>query len=154
MNLFPLDSDLDICAQYTVDKHVVKIITEANQLLSNCHNKDISPYRHSHINHPMAIWVRQSLRNYFWTVNYCLALNKEYTFRYNREHAGLKIANWFKDNIPEMPDIEPNKMPRCFGLFKGVIPETDNVIIDYRNYYLLAKSHLFNWKNRSKPSWI
>ena len=34
MNLFYLDEDLDKCAEYHVDKHIVKMPLEAAQILS------------------------------------------------------------------------------------------------------------------------
>ena len=34
MNLFYLDEDLDRCAEYHVDKHIVKMPLEAAQILS------------------------------------------------------------------------------------------------------------------------
>ena len=36
MNLFYLDQDLDKCAEYHVDKHIVKMPLEAAQILSTC----------------------------------------------------------------------------------------------------------------------
>jgi hypothetical protein len=37
MNIFYLDEDPKICAQYHCDKHVVKMIIEYAQLLSTAH---------------------------------------------------------------------------------------------------------------------
>lgn len=156
MNLFPLDQDLTKCAQVTVDKHVVKLVTEANQLLSNSLQPNIAPYRISHYNHPMSIWVRESKANFDWTVEYCQSLLNEYTFRYGKIHKGQSVLDLIRhfQNTIAFPQNQATKMPRCFGTFKGIIPETDNVIADYRLYYKLAKSHLFRWKNRDVPKWL
>lgn len=154
MNIFFLDYDPEINAQYYVDKHVVKIITECNQLLSNVYPNGISPYKHSHFNHPMSKWIRSSLTNFNFTVEYCDALCKEYTYRYNKIHKGESILEFIKNNLPNMNDIGFTNPPRCFGDYKDKILITDSIIEDYRNYYKIAKSHLFSWKKRNKPYWI
>ena len=154
MNLFFLDENLEKCAQSHVDKHVVKIITEANQCMASAYPKGVAPYRHSHVNHPMTAWVRSSQANFHWTVEYCLALCREYTYRYGKIHAGQAIADWYKSNEPEIKNLEFTNPPRCFGEFKDKIKTTDNIYNDYRNYYLVGKRHLFNWKNRQIPTWI
>lgn len=156
MNLFPLDTDLTKCAEYTVDRHCIKLITEANQLLSNSLQPNLAPYKISHFNHPMSIWVRESKANFDWTIEYCQSLLNEYTFRYNKIHKGQSVLDQirhFQFTIV-FPQTQSTKMPRCFGAFKGIIPETDDVVTDYRLYYKLAKSHLFRWKNRDVPRWL
>ena len=68
MNIFVLDLDVKKCAEYHVDKHVVKMILESAQLLCGVHhivspdNVNI-PYKLSHKNHPCSIWTRKSLSN-------------------------------------------------------------------------------------------
>ena len=37
MNIFILDEDLDKCAEYHVDKHIVKMPLEAGQMLCTVH---------------------------------------------------------------------------------------------------------------------
>ena len=37
MNIFVLDTDITKCAEYHVDRHCVKMITELNQLMSTTH---------------------------------------------------------------------------------------------------------------------
>ena len=59
MNIFVLDENIEICAQYHCDKHVVKMITKYNQLMSTaCHILNINIeiiYKKTHVNHPCAI---------------------------------------------------------------------------------------------------
>ena len=154
MNLFPLDSDLTKCAEYTVDRHCVKILLEDCQVLSNCYPQDIALYKHTHKNHPMSIWVQESLSNFNWAIQYGLALSAEYSFRYNKIHKCHSVLEYYRNFQPKLKDIGPTRMPRCFGEFKGKIPETDDVVNDYRLYYKLAKNHLFHWKNRNVPEWL
>ena len=53
-----------------------------------------------------------------------------------------------------IPDGDKTEPPRCFGEFKSVIRETDSVVADYRQYYRLGKTHLFNWTGRAKPDFL
>ena len=81
MNIFILHEDIKICDQQQCDKHVVKMITEHNQLLStSVHILGIQTnqhvYKKSHVNHPCAKWVRYSRKNF----QYLVDLNKELLF--------------------------------------------------------------------------
>lgn len=71
MQIFFLSWDPEKAAQEHCDKHVVKQILEAAQLLCSAHwilgnPKNPPPYKKSHIKHPCAIWIRQSIHNYRW----------------------------------------------------------------------------------------
>lgn len=155
MNIFFLDKNHKKCAQYHVDRHCVKIITEANQCMASAYPKGVAPYKWAYHNHPMTVWVRKSLSNFIWTLDYTFALCSEYSFRYNnRVHKGEGVANWYKNNYPSIPDIGFTEPPRCFGKLKETIKETNCVYEDYRQYYIKGKSHLFSWKNRDQPKWI
>ena len=95
MNIFYLHKDPEISAKMHCDKHVVKMIIEYAQLMSTAHrildgdeyegrtkigrrirrwkhpNKNIENtiYKASHINHPSAVWARESVANYIWLYN-------------------------------------------------------------------------------------
>ena len=95
MNLFYLDRDPVVAASYHYDKHKVKMVLEAAQMLCTAHHAlgeqyeyDTSyvPYRKAHLNHPSTIWVRSSAEQYVWAYNYMMALGKEYSKRYNKTH--------------------------------------------------------------------
>ena len=110
-------------------------------------------YRATHINHPSAIWVRQSIKNYMWLAEMLESLCGEYTYRYGKihkvEHSGLMQA--LKNNIPK------NLADKDFTEPTPAMPDECKVsgdsITSYRNYYIMNKTHLANWKNRSKPDW-
>ena len=60
MNIFLLDWNTDVCAQYHCDKHVVKMILESTQMLSTVHSKyysDLAPYLPVHAKHPCTPYV-------------------------------------------------------------------------------------------------
>jgi hypothetical protein len=110
-------------------------------------------YRATHINHPSAVWVRQSVANYDWLYSHLIALSSEYTYRYGRTHLTIdKLGDILKD-APE--NIEQSKimtkMPSCMD--KQYIVSSDP-IINYRNYYNYGKTDLLRWSNRPPPQWI
>jgi len=159
MNIFFLDEDVKKCAQYHVDKHVVKMILETAQLLCGVHHvtahdtsHDTShvPYKLSHKNHPCSIWCRESLSNYLYLCELGLELCKEYTYRYGKRHKSQDVIEWCLINKPNIPDIEftePAKaMPDEY--------KVKSVVESYRNYYVGAKSGFAIWKNREKPFWF
>ena len=187
MNIFYLDHDVRKCAEMHNDKHVVKMILEYAQLLSTAHrildgavsfgvsqsgrkkviyvladNRDTVLYSATHINHPSAVWVRQSAQNYMWLAELLEECCKEYTYRYDKVHKverdGLMQAlkNQFPTNIPDGPFTEPTPaMPEDAKVLKEI--HTDRYELDslasYRNYYIQNKTHLANWKKRDVPEW-
>lgn len=82
-------------------------------------------------------------------------LCREYTFRYGGKRIKTEdTIDWLIDNAPQLPDIGETITPRCFGPYKGVLPETDDLVADYRRFYVAAKHHLFSWRGRPAPEWI
>ena len=155
MNIFFLDENPTLSAQYHVDKHVVKMILETAQLLCSVHHVTDQvtpqvPYKLSHKNHPCAVWARQSLSNYLYLCELGLELGKEYTHRYGKRHKSIDVINWCIINKPNIPDIgfttPAMAMPDEF--------KVDSVVESYRNYYIGAKIDLASWKNREKPFWF
>ena len=183
MNIFYLDNNPRICAEMHCDKHVVKMILEYAQLLSTAHrvldgtlstglsesgrkqtryvlpdDRESKLYVATHLNHPSAIWCRQSYANYVWLWKLLDALCTEYTYRYGKVHktqsSGLvdelmyppmKIPAHtpFTEPTPAMPDDV--KVP-------------GNSIQSYHNYYFTNKKHLWSWKgklnSRDRPKWL
>jgi hypothetical protein len=159
MNIFFLDYDVKKCAQYHVDKHVVKMILETAQLLCGVHHVTAHdtahdtahvPYKLSHKNHPCSIWSRESLSNYLYLCELGLELCEEYTYRYGKRHKSQDVIEWCLINKPNIPDIgftEPAMaMPDEY--------KVKSVIESYRNYYMGAKSGFAVWKNRETPYWF
>lgn len=160
MNIFYLDKNPVDCAGYHCDKHVVKMILEYAQLLSTAHHVLDGPsapkniYKKTHINHPSAIWVRQSVINYCLLYELWTNLCEEYTFRFGKTH--LTETKLWKTNLLNLPPkniplIKKTEMPQC-------MPDACKVIGDpiqgYRNYYKKEKTHLHKWTNRKVPDWI
>ena len=166
MNIFYLDEDVQKCAEYHVDRHVVKMILEYAQLLSTAHrvldgdDKKVLPdyrenvlYRATHANHPSAKWARVNTGNYNWLYSLFLACLTEYTYRYGKVH------KCFQGDLAYMLSSPPNnlrknewtKMPSAMAEEYKI---SDDPLTNYRNYYKVAKSRMHSWKNRQQPDWI
>ena len=153
MNIFVLDLDPIQAARMQCDKHVVKMVLESAQMLSTIAREvcDLdAPYRSTHKNHPCIKWILQSKNNYIYLGKLADATNKEYSYRYEKQHAYTNHIEWLQNNIPDLPDINITDFPKC-------MPEeykTNSTIDSYREYYKYGKSHLHKWKKRNKPQWL
>jgi hypothetical protein len=176
MNIFYIDYDPVACAEQMVDKHVVKMILETAQLLSTAHrvidgeeyegksasgrkakrwslpdNRELVLYQATHVNHPSAVWCRQSNNNYNWLYCHFEGLLKEYTYRYGKTHKCAVARDVFAyppHNIPcsWLTPVTP-AMPEEY-LVKG------DPVASYRNYYRVGKKHLHKWTKRQPPEWL
>lgn len=143
MNIFVLHNDSIISAKMLCNKHVVKMILESTQMLCNCFDSDVSPYKRTHYNHPCSIWVRESLENYNWLKAHAYALCNEYTKRYGKIHKCQNIL----DSLPK-PKIKSKRLTE----FIKALPDkykNDKVEIAYQNYYLNEKLHFCKWMNEN-----
>ena len=159
MNIFYLSFDPRTCAAEHCDKHVVKMILETAQLLSNAHHmldgdQVIRPiYKLTHKNHPSAVWVLSSQPHYKWLWLLLVELCKEYTFRYGKVH---KVE---REGLLEILKVPPVNIPSNFWLNDPppAMPDeykTADAIKSYRNYYKGAKKHFAKWTNRPVPEWF
>lgn len=153
MNIFILDSDLEKCARYHIDKHVYKMITESAQMLSTTVRLlgIDAGYKITHQNHPCTKWTRESLSNWLWLKQLVFHLNDEWKYRYNHNHnhKSFEIVNSLP--IPKINDLGLTPFAICMD---NVFKIDNDPVKSYRNYYIKAKSHLFDWKNREIPDWI
>jgi len=176
VNIFYLSNDVQKCAEMHVDKHCVKMVLEYAQLLSTAHrvldgslstgvsktgrkqtryvlsdDRERVLYKSTHINHPSAIWVRQSDANYSWLFRMFGALMDEYKFRYGKIHASEQLANTLSyrpKNIMKGKFTEPTPaMP-------DEVKIAGDSIASYKNFYIKNKSHIATWKKRSIPEWF
>lgn len=175
MNIFYLDTDTTACAQAHCDKHVVKMILEYAQLLSTAHrvldgkawtdltankrritrysltnDKEGVLYKATHINHPSAIWVRESKANYNWLYDLYSKLLAEYTHRYGKSHKCGELSASLKDSPATIADVGLTEMPQA-------MPEAcqkPTAIEGYRNYYSTEKRGMLAYTKRQMPTWI
>ena len=152
MNIFYLDENPKICAQYHCDKNCVKMILETAQLLCTAHwmTGGEAPYKKTHFNHPSNKWARESLSNYVWLCDLGMELCKEYTHRYGKRHKTQEHIEWCILNLPKIEDKGLTEMPQA-------MPDEckkDNPIDGYREYYNVEKAYMCKWKNREIPEWF
>jgi len=153
MNIFVLDKNIQKCAQYHADQHVVKMILEYAQMLCTVlyENGIDAPYKPTHRNHPCTIWAGESLSNWKWLRELALALNGEYKYRYDKitDHKSAIVAK----SLPEPGIVD-------IGLteFAQAMPEEYRVEGDavqaYRNYYIGDKSRFAKWTKCEIPGWF
>lgn len=175
MNIFYLDNNPKVAARMHNNKHVVKMILETAQLLSTAHrfldgeqyidassgrrikrwklasNKEDYLYKATHINHPSAVWVRESKENYEWTFNLFNNLMEEYTYRYGKHHACEFLRHHLIDlpeNIPNSSFTEPPQAMPDYCKIPG------DSVQAYRKYYILEKSNMLQYTRRNKPEWL
>ena len=176
MNIFYLDKHPKTCAQYHVDKHVVKMIIEYAQLLSTAHRvidgvesiglsktgrkqkryvlsdeRESSIYHATHINHPSAQWVRLSSSNYEWLYNLWTNLLDEYTFRYEKQHASGRLLKQLMRAPSNISTTTSYSDPLLAMPDEFKVP--GDAIASYRNYYNGSKTRMYKWKKRQSPEW-
>ena len=175
MNIFVVDEHPVRAARQMVDKHVVKMILEAGQMLSTSHrvldgdeyydrtknNRRIKRWRlsderedklwkASFVNHPCTRWTMESRMNYRWHATHALALCREYTHRYEKVHNSQSLIEYLFNREPL--NIKEG------GLTKFAIAMPDQYKVEcsvesYRNYYRGEKAYFAKWKNRETPTW-
>lgn len=156
------------------NKHVVKMIIEYAQLLSTAHrildgdsyidsssgrkiqrwklpdSRETILYKASHINHPSAVWARQSKENYSWLADMWRHLMNEYTYRYGKTHKTEELLfalSRTPKNILNISWIDPPPAMPEYCKIK------DDSIISYRNYYIQEKKSFAKWTKRKTPDW-
>ena len=175
MNIFAVDEHPIRAAHQMVDKHVVKMILEAGQMLSTSHRvldgdeyydktkngrrikrwslsdeRDDKLWKASFVNHPCTRWTMESRMNYRWHATHALALCREYTHRYEKVHNSQGLIEYLFNR-------EPLNI-REGGLTKFAVAMPDQYKVEcsvesYRNYYRGEKAYFAKWKNRETPTW-
>jgi hypothetical protein len=163
MNLFILDHNPVVAAQYNCDGHIRKIILEAVEMMGYAYPRNrFEPWlwvhtKGRHINHPMSKWVRRSKQNFDWTLQHAYALCDEYVYRFDKlhQHKCRSYLDWIANNLPlsELQDFGQTDWPRCFGTYKDLIEVSEDAVYDYRRYYMMGKRHLAVWTKRGEPFW-
>lgn len=153
MNIFYLDHDPSIAAQYLVDSHVAngKMIVESAQMLANCYplkrlseidvpkaQKTGNSRVYGYYNHCCSKWVRESLSNFQWLVDHAIAMGLERYYRKGKGHFTSSFIEWCNKNKPNIPDIGLTTPAMAFNncdQFK----DTNDVVSSYRKFYVFDK---------------
>ncbi len=181
MNIFVLDKDPVVAASYHCDKHVVKMILEAGQMLCTAHwthalaknkktMKDFKrvrdakewlrdntplhlqpPWSITHMRHPCTIWTAENTGNYTWHTRLMRALLDEYTSRYDRTHKSEEVYDWLVRNTPQRM-LVGMKTPHP-QCMPDPCKVPGNPVAAYRNYYNTHKGHMAQWRYSPIPQW-
>jgi hypothetical protein len=114
--------------------------------------RDYTMYAATHINHPSAVWCRQSIENYNWLADHFFALMAEYTYRYNKTHKCYGELSYMLQSPPK--NLEAYDMTLMPSAMDDQYKISDDPIVNYRNYYKVGKARMHSWKNRQPPEWI
>ena len=184
MNIFYLDHNPLLSAQYHCDKHVCKMIVEYAQMLSTAHrivdgamyieyvngrrikrwalseeDYDDALYKATHVNHPCNVWIRESKNNYAYVFDLFYCLLKEYTKRYNRKHASerlLTYLNVYPEGLKFKDGLSPKFRSSAPPLCMPEEYHQDDHVEAYREFYRKDKAHFCKWNKSvdSGPDWF
>ncbi len=154
MNIFVLDYEPYLAAQYHCDKHVVKMVLETAQILSTAlrlRGVDCADlYKTAYVNHPCVQWAAESEGNLAWLSQMGYCLGEEYTHRYGKHHKSATII----DNCIKHIDCLPFEEMTPFRLALPDCYRFDDTVKSYRAYYVGEKSRFCKYTNREPPEWL
>jgi hypothetical protein len=166
MNIFATHPSAKLCAEALDDRRLVKMVLETAQLISTTWSQVMGVhlgYRPTHVNHPCAVWARASSDNLSWLILHAEWLLKEYSRRYDREHASSTIILCAADRMPELIrgkriPVERTEFVNCArSLARGLdFTHVNDVHSAYRQY-MAAKWKVdgmnARWTRRGPPTW-
>ena len=153
MNIFLLDYDVERCAQYHCDQHVVKMVLESVQIMCTVLNKMgyDTPYKSTHQKHPCVLWVASSYDNFLWLKRLTLSLNEEYRYRFDKQtdHRSIDVLRSISGYRYEPGGLTPfaQAMPDKYKI-------AGDAVTAYRRFYIGEKRHFARWTRRKQPAWF
>jgi hypothetical protein len=169
MNIFVLDKDANNCAKYLCNAHLNKMVVEHSQMLANCFLLDTLKYapktqkgtvrKHSYYNHPVSIWLRQSIGNFKWVWYYTIKILEE------REYRGFKphfCEDFIKQCALQKPDNIEKNLDELTPFVLAMPDQYKNTdpVQAYRDYYIHDKIYnksgkfMLKYTNRELPEWF
>lgn len=156
MNIFVVSPDTMECAKALDDLRLNKMIIETAQLLSTAmwimgyQGQYGNIYKSTHVNHPCAVWARESSENYKWLLLYMSDLVEERQRRTGKHHKSYDIFNTLCGGPKLMPQGPMTPFANC---------STYKNIGTFDAYKLTLKDKWTNdkrppkWTNATIPSW-
>lgn len=161
MNIFVLDTDPILAAQYHADQHLNKMILEGAQMMSTaCQllwGRDfVELYDITHPRHPCTKWLMSALANREWFMMMMHQLERERTFRFDSkvEHRSMEVArhaHYLMLKWDKKVEMTP------FVLAMPDKYKCDDPVKSYRDYYMGEKMKLkgeSTWTRRGCPHWM
>ena len=161
VNLFYLDHNPKKCSKYYCDKHVIKIIVEILQILSQIHHNigtKKPPYKKCKAIHESLApykWASHSIGNYKYCINLAKYLIEEYKFRFEKNnHKSEKALFWLENNIPTQIKrknrtkfLLTNNVNIYSNYFKDIVSASRSMYVDF-------KCSNDKWTKREIPEWF
>ncbi len=155
MNIFVIDPNPTTCAQALDDLRLNKMIIETAQLLSTAMREHgyfgNLVYKSSHLNHPCAIWARQTDSNYRWLLSYLEALVMERRSRSPKHHKTYDKVYMLTQGLSFIPKGDLTPWPNCTPN-KHITDIHDAYKATMRDKWANDKRPP-KWTNATKPSW-
>lgn len=169
MQILVTDENPLTVAREMCDKHLLKLIVEATQLLST-HMYIVAPetynrldlYKPTHIRHPATTWLLESQNNVWWLLLCAHEMIMEYRYRYKKTHACkdkiMKIFEIWSEPFSTIFETQYLLKANNHTPFRQIMPDYFKIegmpVEAYRNYVQSAKGHFATWKIKSRrPSW-
>lgn len=146
-----MDENQKICAEYHIDKHIVKMPLETAQMLCTAllfHGQE-AKYKAVHKKHPCTLWAATTRTNFMWLAVLGLELCREFSFRYEKEHSCKKVI----EDCAEKAKAIPEGQLTAFAQAMPVEYKRHSAVEAYREYYIGAKHGFASWKKRNIPFW-
>jgi hypothetical protein len=172
MNIFFLDTDATKAAEMQCDKHVPKMAVECVQMLVSALRRhgatdnDVpltkagTPHRGGYANHPSTRWAGDTAGNFFWLADHGIALCREYTYRFGKEHACLaQLYDCHRAGWNFIPYGARTDVPLCVGedmqrKYNAMTASMWDAVEVYRDFYHADKAEFAKWeKGRPAPTW-
>lgn len=162
MNIFILDENPRIAAEYMCDKHVPKMIVETFQMMGSALRRHGAtdcqmpltqagnPLKGGYHNHPCTVWAGDTRTNFNWLGLHGLNLCNEYTIRYHKRHACHDKI----DRMLDIADMIPSGRQTPYAQAMPDEYKDSYAVYAYRNYYFNEKRYFAKWeKGRCAPEW-
>lgn len=156
MNIFVLDTDPTLAAQWQQDAHVVKMPLESAQMACTAVVSlgGTAEYKSTHRRHPCTLWLARSLGNARWMLAHGRALFDEYEARFDREHKSRPV---FESAMADLLTLVPERPATPFALAMPAEYHGPDPAESYRRYYIaekmVTKKGPATWR-RNRPQWV
>ena len=160
MQLFILDRECAASAMFLADVHIIKMCLETAQILSGVIYRQCEvslpsefprPYA---INHPVLKAI-QTPAQVNWIVKYNMELQKEFIFRFSKNHAYAPLAPRYTEllYVPEIHESCEN-LARTFRNFQSNHLDIVEAHREYYRYKLDLFKRAVRWTKRPIPVWL
>jgi hypothetical protein len=163
VNVFYLDTEPSLAARAQCDAHVVKMPLETAQMLCTIARGvaeragDAPPeglYRATHARHPSTLWAGQSAANAAWLASHGKALCAEYTRRFGKVHASLRVIDLTADILHgALPGGQAMTPPPLAMPDEFKRPDPVQAYRDYYRWKAVTLSR-FRYTRAVPPAWL